>query len=270
MSRRDLDTAIGWAAAEGWNPGHDDAAIFHATDPLGFYGLYLDDALAASLSVVVYDPAFAFLGLYIVRPDLRGRGHGVRLWQAVNFRPPAACIGLDGVVAQQDNYRKSGFRLAWRNIRHGGVVTAAPSAGLVPLDALPFDEILRYDRGFFPAPRPGFLSRWIRPGDGAALAAVVDGSIAGLGVVRACREGFKIGPLYGDDERIADALFRGLAAAANGAPVFLDVPEPNAAALRLASRYGLAPVFETARMYTGTPPELPRDRLFGVTTFELG
>jgi len=30
------------------------------------------------------------------------------------------------------------------------------------------------------------------------------------------------------------------------------------------------PVFETARMYTGAIPELPMDRLFGVTSFELG
>ena len=29
-------------------------------------------------------------------------------------------------------------------------------------------------------------------------------------------------------------------------------------------------VFETARMYTGDPPNLPLDRIFGVTTFELG
>jgi hypothetical protein len=185
-------------------------------------------------------------------------------------RRPAACIGLDGVVAQQDNYRRSGFRLAYRNIRYGGVATAAPSPELVSLDALPFDAILDYDRQFFPAPRPGFLSLWIRPGTGAALAAVIDGRIAGFGVVRACREGFKIGPLYGDDEGIAETLFGSLAAAAGGEKIFLDVPEPNAAARRLAERHGLAPVFETARMYAGAPPEIPLDRLFGVSTFELG
>jgi hypothetical protein len=29
-------------------------------------------------------------------------------------------------------------------------------------------------------------------------------------------------------------------------------------------------VFETARMYTGQPPPEPVNRIFGVTTFELG
>jgi hypothetical protein len=270
MSRRDLDIVIGWAAAEGWNPGRGDAAVFHATDPLGFFGLYVDDELVASLSLVAYDPEFAFLGLYIVRPVDRGRGYGLRLWQEAILRRQASRIGLDGVVTQQENYRKSGFRLAHRNVRYGGMVTAATSAGLVALDALPFDAILRYDRQFFPAPRPGFLSLWTRPEKGAALAAVVDGRIAGFGVIRACLQGFKIGPLYADDERIAEILFCGLASHASGESVFIDLPEPNAAARRLAERHGLGPVFETARMYTGAPPDLPLPRLFGLTTFELG
>ncbi len=32
-------------------------------------------------------------------------------------------IGLDGVLAQQENYRKSGFQLAYRNIRYCGTFT---------------------------------------------------------------------------------------------------------------------------------------------------
>jgi hypothetical protein len=35
-------------------------------------------------------------------------------------------------------------------------------------------------------------------------------------------------------------------------------------------RFGMSPVFETARMYTANPPSEPVARIFGVTTFELG
>jgi hypothetical protein len=38
----------------------------------------------------------------------------------------------------------------------------------------------------------------------------------------------------------------------------------------LARDLGLAPAFETARMYTGPIPPLRLERVFGVTTFELG
>ena len=46
--------------------------------------------------------------------------------------------------------------------------------------------------------------------------------------------------------------------------------ETNAAARGLAERHGMAPVFETARMYAGDAPSEPVERIFGVTTFELG
>ena len=44
----------------------------------------------------------------------------------------------------------------------------------------------------------------------------------------------------------------------------------TATAIALAQDFGLAPVFETARMYTGAIPPLRLQRVFGVTSFELG
>jgi hypothetical protein len=51
---------------------------------------------------------------------------------------------------------------------------------------------------------------------------------------------------------------------------FLDVPGINRDAIALAEDLGLTPVFETARMYTGKIPPLRLERIFGVTSFELG
>ena len=62
---------------------------------------------------------------------------------------------------------------------------------------------------------------------------------------------------------------RDLLASADG-EVFLDVPAVNRDAIALAEALGLKPVFETARMYTGAIPPLRIDRVFGVTSFELG
>jgi len=274
MARAELDLAADWAAQEGWNPGLDDARTFHVADPHGFFVGLLNGEPIATISLVAYDAAFAFLGFYIVKPEFRGRGHGFALWRAAMAQRARPLTGLDGVVAQQANYAKSGFRLAYRNIRFGGAAPAVAETSttytICPVTDIPLDKLLAYDRLFFPAPRPAFLSLWLTPRQGAALAALEGGRVVGLGAIRACREGFKLGPLYADDETAADTLFRQLAAYAQGGRIYLDVPEPNDAALRLARRYGLAPVFETARMYTGAAPELPLGRLFGVTSFELG
>jgi GNAT superfamily N-acetyltransferase len=132
MRPDEISIAVIWAAAEGWNPGLADDACFTAVDPEGFLIGELDGAPAATVSCVNYSASFAFLGFYIVREDLRGHGYGLRMWDAAIAHAGPRVIGLDGVVAQQQNYRKSGFELAYANVRYGGIVAApdAPQAGV--------------------------------------------------------------------------------------------------------------------------------------------
>src|SRR5260370_34857294 len=139
MRPNEIGLAADWAAAEGWNPGRADAACFATVDRQGFLIGELDGASAATISCVNYDDKFSFLGFYIVRPDLRGRGYGLRIWNAAMAHAGARVVGLDGVVAQQDNYKKSGFKLAYSNIRYGGTVAgiAAPP-GVLPLPEVSF------------------------------------------------------------------------------------------------------------------------------------
>lgn len=271
-SRADLDLMVGWAAGEGWNPGLADGDCFHAADPAGFLVGRLDNEPVGSISVVTYEPGFAFLGFYIVKPELRGQGYGLQLWQAGMARLAGRVVGLDGVIAQQDNYKTSGFALRHRNIRFGGAPACEQpdDPRIVPVDAGLLDSIMAYDRAFFAADRDAFMRCWLQPRQRKAMALIEDGAISGYGVIRACRRGFKIGPLFADREEGADLLFRALAATASSGEVFLDCPEPNRAATDLAGRYRLSPVFETARMYRGAAPALPLDRIFGITTFELG
>lgn len=272
MQRQDLDLAVEWAAREGWNPGLADAECFQAADSGGFLMGFVGGEPVACISVVRYGETFGFLGFYIARPDWRGRGYGFQLWEAGLDRLAGRIVGLDGVVAQQDNYRRSGFALAHRNVRYGGTpqVDAARDVRIVPVEGDLTPAVVAYDAAFFPADREAFLRCWLRPDRRTALALVEDGRVIGYGVIRACRDGLKIGPLFADTAEAADLLFRALAAQAKGRTVYLDVPEPNRTAVDLALRYGLAPAFETARMYRGPDPNLPLARIFGITTFELG
>jgi GNAT superfamily N-acetyltransferase len=270
MTEADLARALEWAAAEGWNPGLHDAHCFYAADPKGFLLGELDGAPIGCVSAVRYGSGFGFLGLYLVKAEHRGQGFGFKLWQAALDHLGDRVIGLDGVVAQQENYRKSGFRLAFRNVRQKGRGGGAAPPGLTDLAAIPIEEILSYDGTAFPAPRAEFLTSWIAQPQAVALGVVDTRRLKGYGLLRACREGYKIGPLFADDEETAERLFAGLMAGAPGAPIFLDTPEANPAAVMLAQRFQMTPVFETARMYKNGTPETRLDRCFGVTTFELG
>src|SRR6201987_2548268 len=140
MRPHEISIAVNWAAAEGWNPGLVDDACFAAADPEGFLIGEFDRAPAATVSCLKYGASFAFLGFYIVREDLRGCGYGLRIWNAAIAHAGPRVIGLDGVVAQQQNYKKSGFELAYANVRYGGTVAVPDSewAGVSPVAGVPF------------------------------------------------------------------------------------------------------------------------------------
>ena len=262
--------AVDWAAAEGWNPGLADAGCFAGADAGGFLIGEHQGKPAATLSVVNHDPQFAFLGFYIVRPELRGRGFGLSTWQAGIARAGKRCIGLDGVVAQQDNYRKSGFDFAYNNVRYGGVPAGLRGGETtVPLRDVPFDWIAQSDAAVFPADRPAFLRGWIEATGHEGRALVRGGRLIAWGVIRPCRRGRKVGPLVADDRAAAHAVLAALVGAQNS-EIFLDVPQPNGDAVGLARSLALTPVFETARMYRGPVRPVALGQVFGVTTFELG
>lgn len=270
LRRGELDTAVGWAAAEGWDPGRGDADAFWAADPGGFWGGELDGELVATISLVRWSPAFGFVGFYLVRPDRRGAGHGLALWRAVVDASDLPTLGLDGVPAQEESYERSGFSLAYRSARFGGRVDGAASPRAVDARSLSHADLVAFDAAHHPAPRPAFLAPWLAGPGRVALALPGDrGTVAALGVLRPSAAGHRVGPLLASGPADARELLLALADRAEG-PIALDVPLANAAAVALARGLGLEPSFETARMYRGPDPRLPIEHVFGVTSFELG
>jgi ribosomal protein S18 acetylase RimI-like enzyme len=237
MSLADLETALDWAAGEGWNPGLEDAAAFLAADPEGFLMGRLDGEPVTCISAVRHSDAYGFLGLYLCRPEHRGRGHGWAMWQAAIERFGDRAIGLDGVVAQQGNYRKPGFDLARRTIRFRGDLPAEEAPGVVAVQPGMVPELLALDRAAGGVERPAFLRAWFTDTPHRrTLVSSRDGRVTGVGTIRACREGAKVGPLIAGGAAEAEALLGALAARFPGAEVSLDVPETNAAAMALARR----------------------------------
>ncbi|WP_018546099.1 GNAT family N-acetyltransferase [Streptomyces sp. LaPpAH-108] len=260
-----------WAAAEGWNPGLSDGPAFFAQDPEGFFLGRIDGEPVSAVSVVNYGADYAFLGCYLVRPDLRGQGHGLATWKTALAHAGTRTVGLDGVVAQQDNYRRSGFELAHRTARYTGPApTGAVPEGVRPAEAADLAAVSAYDSACTPADRPRFLAEWLTLPGHRAFVREDAGRLTGYGVIRPGHDCPRVGPLFADTADDARALLTALAAEAAGEQIAVDVPEPNKAAVALALDLGLTPSFETARMYTGPVREHALDRVFGVATLELG
>jgi GNAT superfamily N-acetyltransferase len=270
LPARAAEAAVAWADAEGWNPGLDDGSRFLAADPESFLATERAGEIVATVSCALYGDAYAFIGFYIVRPDLRGMGIGSALFDRALGRADGRVVGLDGVLEQQASYERRGFVLAHRNVRWRMEGGGDRPAGLVELSEVPFEQLVEFDGAVFGAARERFLRVWTDRPPGHALACMTNGRLAGYGVLRPCRVGAKIGPLLADDDDVAETLLAGLAAAGRGTEVFIDIPEANPRGRRLRAARDMEPSFETARMYlNGRPPE-DVERVFGVTTLEFG
>ncbi|KAA2314306.1 GNAT family N-acetyltransferase [Pseudooceanicola sediminis] len=278
---QDLHMLLDWAAEEGWNPGLGDAQAFHAADPGGFFIAERAGAPVAGIAVINHNPRQAFLGLYLCRPEWRGRGVGFSLWQHAVAHAGMRSIGLDGVAAQQENYARSGFlrqgatqRFEGRFEGHfeGSGGGAPPGEqptrqGIRPLAAGEIKAMIALDAAAGGVPRPAFLSGWL--GRSSVRRTVVRDDLGGFATIRQCRNGVKIGPVIAPNAAAAMMLIRAACAELPGAPVTVDLPEANEGLRALLLAAGFVMTFETARMYRGAPPEGDA-RMQAIATMELG
>jgi len=278
MTKAEVALLVDWAAEEGWNPGLSDAEIFWNTDPEAFIAAEVGKELIGGGAITSYGGYYGFMGFFIIRPEFRNRGYGSRLWQMRRDKMiarlyPGATVGLDGVFEMRDFYARGGFIFSHRNLRF---VYSSSSRkvnfheNIVPVDQISFNQLAQYDRTCFPASRDNFLQGWVSQHHSRSVGYMDDGQLEGYGVMRQCRKGFKIGPLFANNQKIAEVIYCNLVNSVAGAEVFLDVPENNPAAMSLVRQFGMKEIFGCARMCLGPVPEIMHDRVYGVTTFELG
>ena len=267
-----VSQALAWAAQEGWNPGIHDAEVLFKADPGGFLLGYLDDQPIASISAVRWGADFGFIGLYIVKPEFRGQGYGIQIWRQAMENLEGRCVGLDGVIAQQGNYSKSGFKFAYRSPRFAGPCERfMGDLGQTSSTAPSWEDIEEFDNACSPAARPAYMQAWLECPK--ALHAQLRGeTLRGWAMARACQEGHKIGPVLAENPEVARQLLAQLARQiAPQETLYIDVPQPNSAAMAICEGLNLESKFECARMYTAPCPHQPDlTRLFAVTSFELG
>jgi Acetyltransferase (GNAT) domain/Acetyltransferase (GNAT) family len=274
-TRSELDLIIDWAKREGWNPGLHDADCFWESDPSGFFIGLLNGEIISAISAVKYGDKFCHLGFYIAKPEHRGNGYGLALWNYAHDSIKSGICSLDGVVEQQSNYAKSGYKLKYRTVRFMGISDGSQlksiDENIVPLSSIPFSKFEEYDFRCFPYRRTGFLKLWTSRPESTSVVYNENGYIKGYSTLRRCFDGYKIGPLFADNKDVAENLFNVMVSKVpKGESYYIDVPECNEDACNVIESHCLDAVFESARMYKGGDPDFPMKRWFGITTFELG
>ena len=269
MTLRDLERVLDWAAAEGWNPGLDDAEAFFAADPDGFFLAEDNGAPVAAISVVNHSEEFAFLGLYICQPSHRGRGIGYALWQHAMEHAGHRTVGLDGVPDQQRNYVRSGFVHAGATTRYSGRIPGVAHDHIREATAADIPGLVEVEARTAGWRKQSYLSAWFKnTPQRKTYILEKKGRFEGMATVRACRSGAKIGPLIAESESAARALMRHASAAFDDT-LIIDVPSASGVLQNLCKAERFTPSFHTARMYRGQA-RLPDEKLYAVGTLELG
>ena len=283
LEPRDIPFVTSLARAEGFAPGVGDVAIYRSTDRQGLWVGWLGDEPVGCIAGVRYNAAYGFIGLFLVKPERRGRGFGVQLWRhAMDYLADLPCIGLEAATDRIDDYAGWGFAPATPTTRWHGVRPSPPSESpqtlwpwrLLEGSAIPEAAVQHFHARREPSPRPHFLSQWLHHPAGTVLA-LVDArqTCRGFGRIRPCLlregEGWRIGPLVAESPAAAARLLEALRHRHEG-PVLIDAPGGNVRAAPLLEELGFRPTSGTLRMYRGTAPTVPLDEVYGLACLELG
>lgn len=281
-SLEDMATFSRWAANEGWEPGQGDSEPFHGADPQGFHLGDINGETAALISAVRYDTYFAFIGFYIVRRDLRGRGLGHQIWDHGLATVEDRVLGLDGVLEQEDSYSQAGFERSHLTTRYSGSIhQVRHSLAHARMDRvceveqsqIDSESLIDFDALHVPDRRSSFIRGWTVREPTRQTAVALDGGLfLGYATVRQVPGGSRVGPLFAADDEVAGELMRWCVEVAHtwGDTFQLDVPDFNPGARGIVERLDMAPGFSCVRMYRGTPRSIQTSGVYANTTFELG
>ena len=165
----DLDVVTALAREQDFAPGIGDIEIYANTDRQGVWLAWQDNAPVGCIAAVTYNPDYAFIGLFVVKPEHRGQGIGRRLWHhALKTLSSVQCIGLEAAVKMVGFYERAGFQKDCITTRRQMLFRSEASldasssqrsdVAVVPLREVSLEAIQRYDERHEISPRPTSLS----------------------------------------------------------------------------------------------------------------
>lgn len=267
----DVDAALALSDRVGWDARRADWRRLVDLDPVDAFAGRVDGRLVATATLVRYGSRVGWIGMMIVRPDARRRGHGTRMLRACLDAAVAAgvdAVGLDANEHGRPLYDAHGFVEAagvtrWRGSVAGG---AGPDRVTAVDDPDPFAA---FDRRAAGVDRRFLLSSLLaEDGATALLRRAPDGAVAGYALVRRRPPGVRIGPLVAERSADWEALVRAAADRADGAPITVDAAGRPGDDYR---RFGLDRRRSLVRMTRRErAPPLVGDRIRAIAAFEYG
>lgn len=260
-----LDLVVG----AGWAYGITDVDRLMRLDQGGMLvALARDGGGGRSVLGCVYASKWGhlgFIGLLLVRPDLRGRGLGERLVRrgvADLQRSGTASVGLDAVPEAVSLYGRLGFTPTWESLRLAidTTIDDRPATGSRAREATETDmpAVLELDLRGWGADRGRILTALGREGGGGRIVvAPDDGPVRAYAAFRRGPRNWRLGPWVAEPTDEGSDAARAVLAwamdAAEGEPIGLGVPDYSRTAVETLNRLYAIRYRSCTRMYLGDP-----------------
>ena len=272
----------------------DPECYFAAGLVSNFFVGELNGERITCLCVVKYGNEVAYVGIYIVVKQYRGRGYGLRTWDEVVMKiDPRFNAGLDAVVNMENRYTKSGFRREWRNRRYDIKVAdvvkvlsdtekSLPAKAVVSqVNKVDLKKLSEYDSKIFGACRENLLAAWITLALGGWVV-LCNNEIVGYLILRKTvlfsEEGYRAAPFFADDLTVAKFLLKTACDfiseqdSTSDRIIAMDIPvefNPEGVCLYEQELSGKS-VFDTVHMMTKGAINVPLQKVFSIASLVIG
>lgn len=259
MTKADVPSGMRLKDLAGWNQTAADWERFLEASPLGCFVAESDGEVWGTVTTIVYESRFAWIGMVLVAPEHRGQGIGTRLLhKAIEYLDGLgiATIKLDATPEGKPIYEKLGFVTEyeierWMLGAHARRPKPDSFSELRIGESANLEEILAVDRDAFGADRGSLLHSLHRSAPEFTAALYFQGSLSGYTLGRHGSRADQMGPWMARSEAAAQQLLTAFLARSARETVFGDCVKANPFAARVLQSEGFEFSRPLTRMFRG-------------------
>ncbi len=268
MTPADIPAGMRLKEIAGWNQTLEDWQRFLAADPEGCFVAEWNGQVAGTVATIIYEHRFAWIGMVLVDPQLRGKGIGTALLlRAIDHldAKKVPCMKLDATPQGKPIYIRLGFQVEYEIERHSLTreITAESSARAPAVAAENFEPLLEFDHLVFGADRSVLLRSLARSAPELVSIHRSGGAVEGFALGRQGSLADQLGPWAAANAAAARAVFDDFLRRSRRPVVFVDVLRDNAWAPALLAANGFQFSRSLTRMYRGENAHPGRPDLLG-------
>lgn len=252
MTPRDVSAGMRLKDAARWNQTEEDWQRFLQANPEGCFVAEWNGQVAGTTTTIVYEDRFAWIGMVLVDPELRGRGIGTTLLvHAIRYldRRKIPCLKLDATPQGRPIYERLGFRAEYEIERR----ILERETGMTLSVGRPEDvsSVLGIDRDVFGADRGRLLSSVASAAPEFVITARQGYTLSGFGLGRKGSQADHLGPWVAWSEAAAREILERFLHRSGRECVFVDIVKNNPWAPALLAEKGFEFSRALTRMFRG-------------------